>query len=128
MNEIQCIQAPDLPMPLGPYSQALKVGPLLFTSGQIGIDPTTGKLAGKDLEIQLEQIFKNLEALLKAAGGQFKNITKLTVFILDIAQFETVNQMMTKVFASPYPARSTVEVSRLPMDALIEIDAIASIA
>jgi 2-iminobutanoate/2-iminopropanoate deaminase len=113
--------------PLGPYSQTLKVGPFIFMSGQIGLDPATGRLAGEDLEIQLKQVFKNIESLLKEAGGEFKDIIKLTVFLVDISQFEVVNKMMAKVFVPPYPVRSTVEVSRLPKDAQIEIEVMASI-
>lgn len=122
---IKTLKTNDAPLPIGPYSQGVMVGQWIFLSGQIGLDPVSGELVSPDLDKQLVQIFKNMEAVLKSAGANLKNITKLTVFIKDISQFSTVNEIMQHYLYAPYPARSTIEVSKLPKNASIEIEAIA---
>ncbi len=113
------------PKPIGPYSQAIKTGNLLFISGQIGLDPTTMQMVAEDCRSQAEQIFKNIAAILKKAKCDFDSIIKLTIFLTDLNHFAVVNELMRELFKEPFPARSTIEVSKLPKDALIEIEAIA---
>lgn len=114
------------PKPIGPYSQAIKSGHLLFISGQIGLDPLTMQMVAEDCRSQAEQIFKNIAAILKKAECDFDSITKLTIFLTDLNHFAVVNELMRELFKEPFPARSTIEVSKLPKDALIEIEAIAA--
>jgi 2-iminobutanoate/2-iminopropanoate deaminase len=117
------------PAAIGPYSQAIKAGNLLFTSGQIPIDPATGKLAGETIEMQTTQAMNNIVAIVTEAGGTVEQIVKTTIFIQDMNDFPVVNRTYEKFFAAGrYPARSCVEVSRLPKDVLVEIEAIACIA
>lgn len=122
----EAIQTNDAPKPVGPYCQAVKVGNMIFTSGQIGIDPKTDKLL-EGLEAQTKQTFMNLSAVLTAAGSGLERVVKTTIFITDIANFSLVNSIYAQFFREPFPARSTVEVSRLPKGALVEVDAIAEI-
>ena len=121
MNVISTDKAPAA---IGPYSQAAVVGNLVYTSGQIGIDPATGCIA-PTVEEQAHQVFQNLTALLKAAGTDIGKTVKTTVFIKDMEDFASVNAIYAQYFTQPYPARSCVEVSRLPKDVLIECEVIA---
>ncbi|SNR88430.1 RidA family protein [Desulfurobacterium atlanticum] len=123
MKEIKTEKAP---LPVGPYSQAVTVNDFLFISGQIGIDPETGKLR-EGIEKQTEQILKNIEEILKAAGTEKDKIVKTTIFVKDIKNFQKVNAIYKKFFenSSVFPARSTVEVSNLPLNAEIEIECVA---
>ena len=114
------------PAAIGPYSQAQIVNGLVFTSGQIGINPETGLIAD-GVEAQAEQVFKNITALLAAAGSDISKTVKTVVFIKDMNDFGKVNEIYGKYFTEPYPARSCVEVARLPKDVLIECEAIAEI-
>jgi len=114
------------PAALGPYSQAQIVGNLVFTSGQIGIDPDTGK-AGETVTEQAHQVFRNLAALLTAAGSDISKTVKTTVFIKDMNDFSAVNAVYAEYFTEPFPARSCVEVARLPKDFLIECEVIAEL-
>lgn len=114
------------PAAIGPYSQAQTVGNLVFTSGQIGIDPATGALV-EGLEAQANQVFKNITELLKAAGTDIGKTVKTTVFIKDMNDFGKVNEIYAGYFTAPFPARSCVEVARLPKDALIECEVIAEL-
>lgn len=123
MNSKQIIQTEAAPVPLGSYSQAIKVGTTVYLSGQIPLDPKQGKVTG-EIESQTRQVFNNLAAVAKAAGGQLNQFVKLTIFLTDLANFSIVNSVMESYFTLPYPARSTVEVSALPMGANIEIEAI----
>ena len=116
----------NAPAAIGPYSQAQTVNNLVFTSGQIGIDPSTGALV-EGLEAQANQVFKNLSELLKAAGTDMSKVVKTTVFIKDMNDFGKVNEIYAGYFSSPFPARSCVEVARLPKDALIECEVIAEL-
>jgi len=118
------IQTDDAPQAIGPYSQAVKSGDLIYTSGQIGLMPN-GELAGSDVETQTHQVLKNLRNVLKAAGAEMTDVIKTTIFLADIDDFVTVNEIYAQYFESHKPARSTVEVSRLPKDVRIEIECIA---
>jgi 2-iminobutanoate/2-iminopropanoate deaminase len=112
------------PAAIGPYSQAVKTGLVVFTSGQIGLDPKTGELVGVNFEAQVRQSFRNLDAVARAAGGSLAHAVKFTLFLTDLAQFSTVNQIMSEVVPQPYPARSTVGVASLPKGALFEVEAV----
>ena len=120
------ITAPNAPAALGPYSHAVSCGDLLFTSGQIGLDPATGKLAGDTIEAQTEQVLSNLESVLAAAGMDFSHVVKTTVFLADLADFATVNGIYATRFATEPPARSCVQVAALPAGAKIEMELVAS--
>lgn len=122
---IKILKTNDAPLPIGPYSQGIISGEWIFLSGQIGLDPVSGELVSNELDKQLEQIFKNIDAILKSAGAGLKNIIKLTVFIKDMSQFSLVNEIMLRYLTAPYPVRSTLEVSKLPKNASIEVEAIA---
>lgn len=119
------ISAPNAPAAIGPYSHAIAVGDLLFTSGQIPLDPATGKLAGDTIEVQAEQVLKNLEAVLAAYGMTFANVVKTTVFLTDLADFATVNSIYATRFPTQPPARSCVQVAGLPGGSKIEIELVA---
>jgi 2-iminobutanoate/2-iminopropanoate deaminase len=110
---------------IGPYSPGVRVGDLMFTSGQIAIDPATSALIEGDIVAQTHQVMKNLAAVLEAGGADFSKVVKTTIFLVDLADFATVNETYAKYFASAPPARSTVQVSALPKGARVEIDAIA---
>ena len=116
------------PQALGPYSQAIRWGNLLFISGQVGIDPDTGKLVEGGLEAQASQVFKNLAAVLAAAGINFRRLLKTTVFLKDMAHFKAVNEIYAAHVPPPYPARAAVAVKDLPLGAEVEIEAIAALA
>ena len=113
------------PAPIGPYSQAILAGTFVFTAGQIALDPATNNLVEGDIKIQTEQVLKNVEAILKAAGASMKNVVKTTVFLKDMKEFAQMNEVYAKFFSESAPARSTVEVARLPKDVKVEIEAIA---
>jgi reactive intermediate/imine deaminase len=117
------IRTEDAPEAIGTYSQAVAVGETIYLSGQIGLDPQTMEMA-EGFEAQAHRVFSNLRAVAAASGGTLDNVVKLTVFLDDLADFATLNEIMTQYFSSPYPARSAVGVSQLPRGALIEIDAI----
>ena len=118
------ISTPKAPAAIGPYSQAIEVNGLLFTSGVIPIVPSTGELVEGDIEAQAEQAIGNLAALIEAAGAKIENTIKTTVFIKNMDDFTKVNEIYAKYFTTDFPARSCVEVARLPRDVLIEIEAI----
>jgi len=114
------------PAAVGPYSQAIRRGPMLFTSGQVALDPSTGAMVGEgDVVAQTRQVLDNLGAVLEAGGGDFSSIVKATIFLKDMGDFGRVNEVYAERFAGEPPARSCVEVARLPKDALVEIEAIA---
>ncbi|MCC7242169.1 MAG: RidA family protein [Acidobacteria bacterium] len=110
---------------IGPYSPALRVGNLLFLSGSIPIDPATGQLLTGDITEQATRVMENIGALLEAGGGSYRHVVKTTVFLTDMNEFAAMNQVYAKYFAAPYPARATVQVSRLPRDCRIEVEVIA---
>ena len=113
------------PRAIGPYSQAVRAGQLLFCSGQIPIDPTTGELAGSDVAGQTRQVLANLSAVLAAAGATFRHVVKTTVYLADMSDFAAMNDVYSAAFESPAPARSTIQAAGLPRNARVEIDVIA---
>lgn len=123
----ETVSTSDAPAAIGPYSQAVKCGGYVFASGQIPIDPATGQLVNGGIKDQTSQVLRNLDAVLKAAGSSLEKVVKTTIFIKDMNQFSVVNDVYSLFFADNPPARSTVEVSRLPKDAEIEIEVIASL-
>lgn len=123
MKEVKTNNAPAA---IGPYSQAIVTGNMVFTSGQIPVHPLTGEIPGT-VEEQAKQVFTNLKNLLEAAGTSIHKVIKTTVFIKNMEDFATINKIYETHFAEPYPARSCVEVARLPKDVLIEVEAVAEI-
>ena len=123
----QAIAAPEGPPAIGPYSPALRAGNLLFLSGQIPLDPSTGSIVEGGIEAQTDQVMRNIGALLRAAGCGFEHVVRTTVFLLDLDDFASMNGVYAKYVGTPPPARATVQVARLPRDVRIEIDAIAVI-
>jgi 2-iminobutanoate/2-iminopropanoate deaminase len=121
----QLVTAPDAPKAMGAYSPAIKAGNLLFVSGQIPVDPTSGNLVQGDIAAQAEQVMRNLTALLRAAGASFTNVVRTTVYLADMNDFAGMNEVYSRYIVDPPPARATVQVARLPRDVKIEVDAIA---
>lgn len=123
MKEI--ITTERAPQAIGPYSQAVRAGKLVFTSGQISLDPATGEFIAGGVREQTEQVLKNLSAVLKAAGAELDQVVKTTVFLADMNDFAAMNEVYGRFFTSKPPARATVQAARLPRDARVEIEAIA---
>ena len=121
------ISTNNAPAAIGPYSQAISVNGMLYTSGQIPIDPKTGNLVDGGITEQTVRVLENLNGVLQAAGASFDKVVKTTVFIKNMGDFATVNEIYGTYFKAPYPARSCVEVARLPKDVLIEIECIAAL-
>jgi 2-iminobutanoate/2-iminopropanoate deaminase len=119
------ISTKDAPQAIGPYSQAIKANGFIFTSGQIAIDPATQQVMGGDVAAQTERVLRNLSEILEASGSGLGKVVRSTVFLKNINDFASMNQVYAKYFSSAPPARSTVEVARLPKDVLVEIDVIA---
>ena len=119
------IQSPEAPAPIGPYSQAVQVGDMLYVSGQIPLEATSGELINANITEETHQVMKNLEAILRAANTSFEQVVKCTIFIRDMEQFSTINEAYGQYFKENPPARETVEVSRLPKDVNVEISCIA---
>ncbi len=121
------VQTEAAPVPVGPYSQGVVAsGPFLFAAGQVGLDPKTGKLAGEDIASQTRQALLNLKAVLEAGGTSLANVVKTTVFLADMKDFAAMNEVYREFFATdPAPARSCVQVAGLPLNALVEIEAVA---
>ena len=123
MKEV--IKTPKAPAAIGPYSQAIKANGLVFASGQIPFDPATGVIVAGDIAVQTERVLKNLEAVLAAAGSSLERVVRTTVYLKDMGDFAQMNEVYGRYFSSEPPARSTIEVARLPRDVRIEIDVIA---
>lgn len=121
----KAIATPGAPAAIGPYSQAIQAGNLLFLSGQIPLDPRTGHMVAGGIMEQTRQVFANIEAILKAAGASFDNVVSASVFVADMNDFAKVNEVYATYFSAPAPARATVQVARLPKDALVEIQVTA---
>jgi 2-iminobutanoate/2-iminopropanoate deaminase len=121
----RAVESADAPKAIGPYSQAIVANGFVFTAGQIGSDPKTGTLVEGGIVEQTEQTLKNLSAVLKASNSSFDNAVKVTVFLADMNDFAKMNEVYAKYFKAPFPARSTVQVARLPRDAKVEIEVIA---
>ena len=122
----QAVSSPDAPKAIGPYSPALRTGQLLFVSGQVPIDPATGQMIDGDIAAQTRRVFENIGALLTAGGRSFADVARTTVFLADMNDFAAMNEVYGQYFSEPYPARATVQVARLPKDARVEIDVIAT--
>jgi 2-iminobutanoate/2-iminopropanoate deaminase len=122
----ETVSTENAPAAIGPYSQAVRSGGFLFCSGQIPIDPATGKIVEGGIEAQTERVLRNLEAVLAAGGATLDSVVKTTVYMTDLADFPAMNAVYGKVFRQAPPARATVQVSKLPAGAVVEIDAVAS--
>ena len=123
----EIISTENAPQAIGPYSQAVKAGNLMFISGQIPLNPKTGDLVSDSIEEQAKQVLKNVQSICKAAGYSLDDIVKISIFLTDLSNFGIVNDVMKKYFSEPYPARATVEVSALPLGVNVEIEAIVLI-
>ena len=123
----QAVSAPNAAKPIGPYSPAIRAGNLLFISGQVGFDPATGALVDGDISAQTDQVMRNIASLLQAAGTDFTHVVRTTVYLADMSEFARMNEVYARYVVDPPPARSTVQVARLPRDARVEIDVIAVI-
>ena len=121
----ELVTAAGAPKPIGPYSPAIKVGNLLFLSGSIPLDPVSGGLVSGGITEQTTRVLENIKGLLEAAGASFHNVARTTVFMVDLDEFAQMNEVYSQYFSSPYPARSTVQVVKLPRDVRVEIDVIA---
>ena len=124
--DIKVISTTEDPAAIGPYSQGIRTGNMVFFSGQLGIDPATGKLAEGGVKAQAEQSLKNIKALLESVGATSANIVKTTIFLVDMADFAAVNEVYAKFFDGVYPARSCVAVHQLPMNGQVEIEVTAT--
>ena len=121
----ELITAAGAPRAIGPYSPGLKVGNLLFLSGSIPLDPVSGQLVEGGIKEQTTRVMENIKGLLAAAGADFNNVARTTVFMVDLGEFAAMNEVYASYFTAPYPARSTVQVVKLPRDVRVEIDVIA---
>ena len=122
----EIISTKNAPQAIGPYSQAVKTGNLMFISGQIPLNPETGDLVSGSIEDEANQVLKNIKSICEAAGNSLEDIVKITIFLTDLDNFATVNEVMKEHFSEPYPARATIEVSGLPLGVNVEIEAIVS--
>jgi 2-iminobutanoate/2-iminopropanoate deaminase len=122
---MEIVATENAPGAIGPYSQAVKTGGMVFCSGQIPINPATGEFVSEDVAEQTEQVLKNLSAVLEAAGSDLNNVVKTTVFLADMSDFAAMNEVYARYFSENKPARATVQAARLPRDARVEIDCIA---
>ncbi|MDR0506527.1 MAG: RidA family protein [Dysgonamonadaceae bacterium] len=123
----QAISTNNAPAAIGPYSQAIRTGNMVFLSGQLGINPENGEFVSESVTEQTEQVFQNMKAVLKAVGLSLAHVVKTTVFLADISDFAAMNEVYARHFENPYPARSAFAVKTLPKNALVEIEAIAEI-
>jgi reactive intermediate/imine deaminase len=121
------ISTPNAPQAIGTYSQAVKCGSTVYVSGQIPLDPKTGEMVTDDMELQIRRVFDNLKAIINAAGGDFSHIAKLNVFLTDLANFASVNKIMSEYFQQPYPARAAIGVAALPKGAQVEMDCVVEL-
>lgn len=123
-SKTSIVNTEKAPAAIGTYSQAVQAGNTVYVSGQIPLDPNTMTLVSEDFAEQAHQVFRNLSAIAQAAGGELSDMVKLNVFVLDLANFQTLNEVMGEYFSEPYPARAALGVAQLPKDAQVEIDAI----
>jgi reactive intermediate/imine deaminase len=121
------IHTDSAPKAIGPYSQAVRSGNTLYLSGQTPLDPTTGEMVEGDIEAQATRVFENLKAVLGAAGASFDDVVRVGIYLTDLGNFATVNEVMKRYFREPYPARSTIGVAALPRGAAVEVDLIAAV-
>jgi 2-iminobutanoate/2-iminopropanoate deaminase len=122
---VRIVHTEKAPAAIGPYSQGVITGNLLFTAGQIALDPATGQIVQGDVSVQTERVIRNLTAVLESAGASWSDVVKTTVYLQDMADFPRVNEVYGRMFGDARPARSTVQVSGLPRGVLVEIDAVA---
>ena len=127
MTTLEQVQSDAAPAAIGPYSQAIKAGSLVFLSGQIPLDPQSMEIVSDDVAAQTHQVFENLIAVAEAAGGSLSNAVKLTIYLTDLGEFAVVNEIMAEYFSEPYPARATIQVSALPKGSAVEIDAVLAL-
>ena len=127
MATLEQVHSNSAPAAIGPYSQAIKTGNLVFLSGQIPLDPESMEIVSDDVAAQTHQVFKNLIAVAEAAGGNLANAVKLTIYLTDLGDFAVVNEIMAANFSEPYPARATIQVSALPKGSRVEIDAVLAL-
>ena len=125
MGARQAVSTEAAPKAIGPYSQAVRAGALLFLAGQVPLDPATGSLVPGDVAAQTHRVMRNLKAVIEAAGSSLDAVVKTTIYLADLGDFKAVNEVYGSYFTPPAPARATVQVARLPLDARVEIDAIA---
>jgi len=125
MREV--VSSPDAPAAIGPYSAGVRAGNLLFLSGSIPLDPATGQIVPGDVSAQATRVMENIKALLAAAGAEFRHVVKTTVFLADMNEFAAMNEVYATYFTAPFPARSTVQVARLPRDVRLEIEVVAAL-
>jgi 2-iminobutanoate/2-iminopropanoate deaminase len=124
----QAVSTSSAPQAIGPYSQAIRAGDLLFVSGQIPLDPATGVMVGGDIADQTRRVFQNLGEILKAAGASFDQVVRTTVYLADMGDFAAMNEVYATYFSAPAPARSTIQAAGLPKNARVEIDVIAALS
>jgi reactive intermediate/imine deaminase len=127
MTKIKAIHTKNAPSAIGAYSQAVKAGGFMYVSGQIPLAPESMEIVSDDFSVQVKQVLENLKAIIVDSGSKLSDVVKLNVYLKDLADFQSVNDAMSTVFDEPYPARAAVEVSRLPKDVLVEIDAVVYI-
>jgi reactive intermediate/imine deaminase len=127
MTTLELVQSNAAPQAIGPYSQAIKAGSMVFLSGQIPLNPETMELVAGDVAEQTHQVFENLIAVAEAAGGGLANTVKLTIYLTNLGDFAVVNEIMAGYFNEPYPARATIQVSALPKGSAVEIDAVLAL-
>ena len=127
MTKIKAIHTKNAPSAIGAYSQAVKAGGFMYVSGQIPLAPESMEIVSEDFNVQIKQVLENLKAIIIDSDSKLSDVVKLNVYLKDLADFQSVNDVMSTVFEEPYPARAAVEVSRLPKDVLVEIDAIVYI-
>jgi reactive intermediate/imine deaminase len=121
------ISTSKAPPAIGTYSQAVKAGSTVYVSGQIPLDPSTGQLVEGAIEVHIRRVFDNLKAIIEAAGGNFSHVTKLNVFLADLANFAALNKIMAEYFTEPYPARAAIQVAALPRGAAVEMDCVVEL-
>jgi reactive intermediate/imine deaminase len=127
MTKLKAIHTKNAPSAIGAYSQAVKAGGFMYVSGQIPLAPESMEIVSEDFSLQVKQVLENLKAIIVDSGSKLSDVVKLNVYLKDLADFQSVNDAMSTVFDEPYPARAAVEVSRLPKDVLVEIDAVVYI-
>jgi len=127
MAALEQVHSDIAPAAIGPYSQAIKTGSLVFLSGQIPLDPESMEIISDDVAEQTHQVFKNLMAVAESAGGSLSNVAKLTIYVTELGDFALINEIMAGYFSKPYPARATIQVSALPKESRVEIDAVLAL-
>jgi len=123
----QIIFTPDAPKAVGAYSQAVRCGNTVYVSGQIPLDPKTGELVDGPMETHIRRVFDNLQAIVRAAGGELAQVAKLNVFLTDLSHFALLNKVMSEYFSEPYPARAAIQVAALPKGATVEMDCVVEL-